>query len=118
MTCNGSAQKHRTAAAGRVLRVQGSPFQERCLLAALKRGSSQKKLFISVQRKEARAIHAMARAVSMKRMLRDEFWSARVTCNGSRFEDFTDSIIYYVRVSKEALHYVKQYQHDAFLQEE
>ncbi len=63
VTCNGSAQKHRTAAVGRVLRVQGSPFQDRCLLAALKRGSSQKKLFISVKRTEARAIHAMARAV-------------------------------------------------------
>ena len=47
----------------------------------------------------------------------------RVRCNGSRFEDFADSIndsfiLYFVRVLKEALHFVKQYQHDALLLEE
>jgi hypothetical protein len=37
LSCNCSGHKHQTVAAGRVLRLQGSPFQERCLSAALKK---------------------------------------------------------------------------------
>ena len=46
-------------------------------MTALKRGCVQKILFISVQRKEARAWHAMAQAISIKWMLQDEFCECR-----------------------------------------
>jgi hypothetical protein len=58
-----------TDAAGRVLRVQGLPFQDRCLSAALKRGCFQKKAFLFSSKKR----------------------SARVTCNGSGREHQVDA---------------------------
>jgi hypothetical protein len=40
-------------------------------------GVFKKKLFFSVQRKEARAWHAIAQAMSIKWMLQDEFCECR-----------------------------------------
>ena len=60
-TCNCAAQKHQTGAAGRVLRLQGCPAQERRVSAALKRGSSQKNSFPFAERQLARASHALVR---------------------------------------------------------
>ena len=42
-----------------------------------KEGAFKKKLFFSVQRKEARAWHAIAQAMSIKWMLQDEFCEFR-----------------------------------------
>ena len=67
-------RNHQLAAAGRVFRLQGSYFQERCLLAPLKRGWSQKNLFIWVQRKVAHGWHAIAQPASINRLLRAEFY--------------------------------------------
>ena len=56
VACNRSGHEHQVDAAGRVLRVQASSFQDRCPLAALKRGCFQKKAFhfrrISVKEKK------------------------------------------------------------------
>ena len=71
MACNRSGHEHQSAAVGRVLRVQASSFQERRVMRAPKEGDFKKAFLFS----------------SKKRM---------VACNGSRFEDFADSIIYYI----------------------
>ena len=45
VACNRSGHEHQVDAAGRVLRVQASSFQERRVMTALKRGCVQKKAF-------------------------------------------------------------------------
>ena len=69
MACNRSGHEHQVDAAGRVLRVQASSFQERRVMTALKRGCVQKQAFLFSSKKRG----------------------ARVACNGSGHKHQVDA---------------------------
>ena len=72
VACNRSGHEHQSAAVGRVLRVQGLIFSGKTLHESSKKRVRSKKAFLFSSKKRT------------------------VACNGSRFVDFADSIIYFI----------------------